>query len=113
VNAPNTAPIWISNGTYGALLTARGTGFSVYGEQLLTSWQDDPCEDDLGFTIFLRDPASGDLWTACGAPIAGQAIRGHALDAGGCGACSSGSAAIWSRISSSTCSPGRRSSGAA
>jgi cyclic beta-1,2-glucan synthetase len=72
VNAPSTAPIWISNGTYGALLTARGTGFSVYAEQLLSSWQDDPCEDDLGFTVFVRELAGGDLWTACGAPLAAQ-----------------------------------------
>ncbi len=72
MNAPSTAPIWISNGTYGALLTPRGTGFSVYAEQLLSSWQDDPCEDDLGFTVFVRELASGDLWTACGAPLAGQ-----------------------------------------
>jgi N,N'-diacetylchitobiose phosphorylase len=68
---PTTAPIWVSNGTYGALLTATGTGFSLYGEHLLTSWQDDLCEDDLGFTIFLRDVASGTAWTACGAPLAG------------------------------------------
>lgn len=71
LRSPTTAPIWLSNGAYSALLTATGTGFSLYGEHLLTSWQDDPCEDDLGFTIFLHDVASGSAWTACGPALAG------------------------------------------
>ncbi|HMD74709.1 MAG TPA: hypothetical protein VKG05_12675 [Steroidobacteraceae bacterium] len=82
MNAPSTTPIWISNGTYGALLTPRGTGFSLYGGQLLTEWQDDPCEDDLGFTIFLRDLASSRLWTACGAPLPGCETGALSLEAG-------------------------------
>jgi N,N'-diacetylchitobiose phosphorylase len=65
------APILLWNGTYAALLTAGGTGFSIYREHLLTSWQDDPCEDDLGFTVYLRDALSGATWTACGAAFAG------------------------------------------
>jgi cyclic beta-1,2-glucan synthetase len=68
---PLTAPIWLSNGTYGALMTPGGTGFSLYRDQLLTSWLDDPCEDDLGFTIYVRDLGSGAVWTACGAPLSG------------------------------------------
>ncbi len=71
MNSPSAAAIWISNGAYGTLLTARGTGFSLFGEHLLTSWQDDPCEDDLGFTIFVRELESTTLWTACGAPRLG------------------------------------------
>jgi cyclic beta-1,2-glucan synthetase len=65
------APIWLSNGAYGSLLTAAGTGFSLYGDHLLTNWQDDCCEDDLGFTIALRDAADGKLWTASGAVLPG------------------------------------------
>jgi N,N'-diacetylchitobiose phosphorylase len=82
LNAPSTGPIWISNGTYGALLTPRGTGFSLYGGQLLTGWQDDPCEDDLGFTIFVREFASTNLWTACGAPLPGCETGTLSRDAG-------------------------------
>jgi cyclic beta-1,2-glucan synthetase len=78
------APIWLSNGAYGALLTAGGTGFSLYGDHLLTHWQDDCCEDDLGFTIVLRDAADGGLWTACGAALPGG-DRGT-LRAQACGA---------------------------
>jgi cyclic beta-1,2-glucan synthetase len=65
------APIWLANGTYGSLLTAVGTGFSLYGDHLLTNWQDDRCEDDQGFTIALRDTGDDDLWTACGAALPG------------------------------------------
>jgi cyclic beta-1,2-glucan synthetase len=66
-----TGPVWVSNGAYGALLTAGGTGFSVYRDRLLTAWLDDPCEDDLGFTIFVRDLSAGAVWTACGASLPG------------------------------------------
>jgi len=78
------SPIWLSNGVYGSLLTAGGTGFSLCGDHLLTNWQDDCCEDDLGFTIVLRDAADGGLWTACGATLPGG-DRGT-LRAQACGA---------------------------
>jgi cyclic beta-1,2-glucan synthetase len=67
-----SAPIWVSNGNYGALLTAAGTGFTLYKDHLLSSWQDDPCEDELGFTIFLRDLGCGSVWTACGPALPGD-----------------------------------------
>ena len=60
----------LSNGTYSTVVTPTGTGFSMYGSYLLTSWQDDPCEDEYGFTIYVRDPASGAAWTVCGAALA-------------------------------------------
>jgi cyclic beta-1,2-glucan synthetase len=66
------APLWLSNGTYGRLLTTAGTGFSLYGDHQLTSWNDDNCEDDAGFTIALRDTVDGTLWTACGAAFPGD-----------------------------------------
>jgi N,N'-diacetylchitobiose phosphorylase len=68
----SAAPLFVSNGTYGVLLTPTGTGFSSYRDYLLTSWQDDPCEDDLGFYVYVRDLASGALFTACGATLAAQ-----------------------------------------
>lgn len=69
--SPCVTPLYASNGNYGVVLTPTGTGFSVYGDYLLTGWDDDPVEDDLGLTIYLRDRHSGDVWTASGAALPG------------------------------------------
>src|SRR5882724_9681502 len=65
-------PVFLSNGTYTCFFTPAGTGFSSVGDCQLTSWRDDPCEDDLGFYIYVRDRRSGAVTTACGAALAGQ-----------------------------------------
>ena len=52
-----------------------GTGFSMQGEDLLTAWQDDPCDDQFGFTIYLREVESQAAWSACGAPLEGGVAR--------------------------------------
>ncbi len=66
------APTFVSNGSYGCLLTPAGTGFSSYRGCQLTSWRDDPSEDDLGFYVYLRDLATGTVTTASGATLPGQ-----------------------------------------
>lgn len=63
--------VWLFNGSYGALLTAAGTGFSLFTDHLLTNWEDDPCRDEFGFTVFLREAQSAEVWTACGAAMPG------------------------------------------
>jgi len=65
-------PVFLSNGTYTCFFTPAGTGFSSLGDCQLTSWRDDPCEDDLGFYVYVRDRRSGAVTTACGAVLAGQ-----------------------------------------
>jgi N,N'-diacetylchitobiose phosphorylase len=69
------APVVASNGLYRCLLSPMGTGFSSYGDHQLTSWTADPCEDELGFYIYVRDPAAGVVATACGLPL-GHASSG-------------------------------------
>jgi len=68
---PCATPLYASNGMYGVVLTPAGTGFSVYGDYLLTSWNDDPVEDDLGVTIYLHDRENHALWTTSGAALPG------------------------------------------
>ena len=63
---------WLSNGRYRVFVTPRGTGFSACGDYFLTAWEADPVEDVDGFTVVLRDVASQNCWTACGAPLPGQ-----------------------------------------
>jgi len=66
------APVILSNGSYHCLLSPGGTGFSAYRDRQLTSWAGDPCEDELGFYIYVRNPATGQLSTASGAVLAGR-----------------------------------------
>ncbi|MBS0373974.1 MAG: glycosyl transferase [Proteobacteria bacterium] len=56
----------LSNGTHHAVVTPTGTGYSVYRDYLLTAWSDDPCEDDYGLTLYVRDTDDGSTFTACG-----------------------------------------------
>jgi N,N'-diacetylchitobiose phosphorylase len=72
IDSAESLPIVASNGTYACFLTPAGTGFSSYRDCQLTNWRDDPCEDDLGFYIYLRDLRTSSLTTACGAVLAGQ-----------------------------------------
>jgi N,N'-diacetylchitobiose phosphorylase len=83
IDSAGTAPVVASNGSYACFLTPAGTGFSSYGNYQLTSWRDDPCEDDLGFYIYLRDLQTHSLTTACGAMLAGQAPGSWHPDATG------------------------------
>ena len=71
-NAADTAPVLVSNGSYACFWTSLGTSVSTYRGYQLTSWLDDPCEDDLGFYIYLRDLHTGALTSACGATLDGQ-----------------------------------------
>ncbi len=72
---PTAVPCWLGNGVYDAVLTPTGTGFSMYDGYLLSAWADDPCEDEYGVTLYLRDLATGSAWSACGAPLPGTAAR--------------------------------------
>ena len=64
-----TAPLVLGEGRYRAILTPTGTGTAVYDDYLLTAWQDDPCLDEHGLALVLRDLDSGALWSACGTPV--------------------------------------------
>lgn len=60
----------LSNGEYSVMLTAAGAGFSRLGELAITRWREDPTRDDSGSFIFLRDLATGGLWSAGFQPTA-------------------------------------------
>ncbi|WP_309604376.1 GH36-type glycosyl hydrolase domain-containing protein [Phenylobacterium sp.] len=54
----------LSNGRYSVMLTAAGSGYSTWGDLAVTRWRDDATCDDWGAYIYLRDAASGEVWTA-------------------------------------------------
>ena len=54
----------LSNGRYAVMITAAGSGYSRWRDLAITRWREDTTCDDTGSYIFLRDVASGQLWSA-------------------------------------------------
>ncbi|UVC10461.1 protein ndvB [Rhizobium sp. TH2] len=58
----------LSNGHYSVMVTATGSGYSMWNGQAVTRWRPDPSIDDWGSHIFLRDVRSGEWWSAAPGP---------------------------------------------
>ena len=54
----------LSNGRYSVMLTAAGSGYSVWRDIAVTRWREDATCDDWGSYVFLRDARSGEVWSA-------------------------------------------------
>ena len=54
----------LSNGEYGVMLTAAGSGYSRWRGAALTRWREDATCDDWGAYIYLRDARDGTVWSA-------------------------------------------------
>ncbi len=54
----------LSNGNYGVMLTPTGEGFSRWRDMTITRWRAEPTQAALGSFIFMRDTASGEVWSA-------------------------------------------------
>jgi cellobiose phosphorylase len=57
-------PIWLASGDYRVFLSARGTGFSSYGNYLLNAWTPDSVQDGGGWYLYLRDLDNQRFWSA-------------------------------------------------
>ena len=58
----------LSNGRYTVMLTAAGSGYSIWRDLAVTRWREDATCDDWGSFVFLRDAASGEVWSAAYQP---------------------------------------------
>ena len=63
-NGPTPATQLLSNGRYSVMLTAAGSGYSTWEGMAVTRWREDPTLDDWGSYIYLRDVATGSVWSA-------------------------------------------------
>ncbi|MGD8279466.1 MAG: glucoamylase family protein, partial [Gemmatimonadota bacterium] len=54
----------LSNGRYMVMVTAAGAGFSRWRDVAVTRWREDTTRDCWGAFFYLRDPKTGDLWSA-------------------------------------------------
>jgi cyclic beta-1,2-glucan synthetase len=59
----------ISNGDYATLLTNAGGGFSKCKGLAVTRWREDTTRDCWGQFFYLRNPASGVVWSATYQPV--------------------------------------------
>ena len=60
----------LSNGRYGVMLTAAGSGYSRWRDIAVTRWREDTTRDCWGSYIFLRDEQTGNVWSAGYQPTA-------------------------------------------
>ncbi|QIQ85700.1 glucoamylase family protein [Erythrobacter sp.] len=66
----------IANAAFGTVVTEAGLGFTFggnSGEQRITPWHNDPQRDPQGEALYLRDEASGAVWTVTPLPAGGEA----------------------------------------
>ncbi|MCC7308674.1 MAG: phosphorylase [Acidobacteria bacterium] len=63
----------VSNGSYSVMVTNSGAGYSMYNELAVTRWREDTTRDSSGSFIYLRDIASGDVWSAGHQPVGKRA----------------------------------------
>ncbi len=60
----------LSNGHYAVMITAAGSGYSLWRNLAVTRWREDVTRDAWGSYIYLRDVASGQVWSAGYQPTA-------------------------------------------
>jgi cellobiose phosphorylase len=71
VARPDAAPHEVqllSNGRYHVMVTAAGTGYSVWRDLAVTRWREDSTTGDRGHVCYVRDLESGDLWSTTWQP---------------------------------------------
>lgn len=73
----------LSNGSYHVLVDSDGAARSRWNGVPLTRWQPDPLGARGGLACVLRDPSSGELWSATLAPAPGEPARYEAVFAEG------------------------------
>ena len=54
----------LSNGRYAVMVTAAGSGYSRWGDIAVTRWREDVTRDSWGSYLYIRDRASGAVWSA-------------------------------------------------
>ena len=60
----------LSNGRYAVMVTTAGSGYSRLGTMAVTRWREDPTCDAWGSYLYLRDAATGEMWSAGYQPTA-------------------------------------------
>ena len=83
LNDPTPRGRVLSNGRYHVVLTGAGSGYSAWGDVLLTGWDGDRSEDRDGLFVYLRDLGGGPLWSIGAQPVVAGADEYRASAADG------------------------------
>jgi len=69
----------LSNGRYTVMVTAASAGYSAWDDLAITRWREDSTRDDRGSFLYLRELASGRVWSAGYQPTAAVPDRYEAV----------------------------------
>jgi cyclic beta-1,2-glucan synthetase len=71
-NTPRPEVQLLSNGRYHVMVTNAGGGYSRWKDLAVTRWREDTTRDAWGQFCYLRDPASGEVWSNAYQPTLAQ-----------------------------------------
>ena len=77
-HSPTPVTHLLSNGSYAVMITAAGSGYSRWRNLAVTRWREDPTLDCWGAYLYLRDTASGRVWSATYQPTVVEPQRYNA-----------------------------------
>ena len=69
----------LSNGSYHVMVSQAGGGYSRWRDLAVTRWREDPTRDCWGTFLYLRDPATGEFWSAAPQPVLQAVKRGETI----------------------------------
>jgi cyclic beta-1,2-glucan synthetase len=72
----------LSNGRYHVLQSGAGTGYSAWGDTLLTAWEGDRTEDADGLFVYLHDLDTGETWSLGAQPMGRAGAERYTAAAG-------------------------------
>lgn len=73
IDTPFPQTHYLSNGSYGVLVTNAGSGFSRWQDTELTRWRADTTLDNWGTWLYVRDEESGEFWSVGQQPAGANA----------------------------------------
>jgi len=68
-NSPVPEVHLLSNGRYHVVITSAGGGYSRWRDLAVTRWREDSTRDCWGTFVYLRDPDTGEVWSAAHQPV--------------------------------------------
>ncbi len=69
----------LSNGRYHVVITSAGGGYSRWRDLAVTRWREDATRDCWGTFVYLRDPETGNFWSAAHQPTLRETRRHEAI----------------------------------
>ncbi|HTJ04005.1 MAG TPA: glucoamylase family protein, partial [Caldimonas sp.] len=79
LDAPTPEVQLLSNGRYHVMVSDAGGGYSRWKDLAVTRWREDGTVDDMGSFCYLRDVASGAVWSTAYQPTKKRAGRFEAI----------------------------------